>query len=80
MSEFGKEDLDVRLYETRNRNEKKSNCIGIHKSKGDQVTFKKTYANLKSIKKREELDEIERRNPIQNQNLPVSNRKKKVLK
>ncbi|CAF1086914.1 unnamed protein product [Brachionus calyciflorus] len=56
MSQFGKENIDVRLYETRNRNEKKSNCIAIHKSKGDQIHVKKTYANLESIKKKQEIN------------------------
>jgi hypothetical protein len=51
MSTFANDDIDVRLYETRNRNEKKSNCIAVHKSKGDKIEVKKTFANLESIKK-----------------------------
>lgn len=51
ISNFEKDDVDLRLYETRNRNEKKSNCIAVHKSMGDKVEVKKTFANLASIKK-----------------------------
>lgn len=35
---------------------KKANCIAVHKSKGEKVSVRKTYANLESIKKRQELD------------------------
>lgn len=41
MPDFANEDIDVRLYETRNRNEKKSNCIAINRSKGEQLCVKK---------------------------------------
>lgn len=51
MPQFAVDDLDVRLYETRNRNDKKSNCIAVHKSKGKPIGVKKTFANLESIKK-----------------------------
>ena len=51
MPYFANDDIDVRLYETRNRNQKKANCIAVHKSKGDPIGVKKTFANLASIKK-----------------------------
>lgn len=51
MQDLAENGVDVRLYETRNRNEKKGNCIAVHKTKGQQIEVKKTYANLNSIKK-----------------------------
>ena len=62
MDTLAQEDIDVRLYETRNRFKNKSNCIGVHKSMGDKISVKGTYANLDSIKKKQQLDETAKRN------------------
>ena len=50
MDFFNREDADVRLYETRSRINKPSNCIAVHKSKGDKVKIKYTFGNTNSIK------------------------------
>lgn len=55
MNDFNDENIDVRLYETRNRNEKKANCVAIKKSHGENLKIKKTYANLESIKAKDYL-------------------------
>lgn len=63
MPTLADDDHNVRLIEKRNRNSRKANCIGIHKTKGDQVSVKKTYANLESILKMEQQSEAKRQNP-----------------
>jgi hypothetical protein len=56
MSGFASDDIDVRLYETSNRNEKKSNnCISVMSSQNDDVSVKNTYANLNSLRAEFEL-------------------------
>lgn len=49
MGSLAEEKVNVSLYETRNRNEKKSNCIAVHKTNGVPVQIKKTFGNLDSI-------------------------------
>jgi hypothetical protein len=71
MSGFASDDIDVRLYETSNRNEKKSNnCISVVNSKNDEVTVKKTYANLDSLQ-----NEFELKKTRQQGNKPVVSKK-----
>ena len=63
MKKFDEDDQDVRLYETRNRYQKKANCIAVHRSKGDKLAVKSTYANIDSIKRAQELKEQAELNP-----------------
>ena len=63
MNEFKIDDTDVRLFETRNRLMQRGNLIAIHKSKGDKLSVKHTYANLDSIRRKEFLDRVEKKNP-----------------
>lgn len=51
MESFADDNINVCVYETRNRNEKKSNCVAVHKTMGEPVQIKKTFGNLESIKK-----------------------------
>lgn len=71
MEALAEDDHNVRLIETRNRNSRKANCVGIHKTKGDQVSVKKTYANLQSILKMEQQSEAKRLNPTPATETPV---------
>lgn len=53
--------VDVCLYETRNRNEKKSNCIAVHKTQGQPVEIKKTFGNLDSIKRMSQIETMNKK-------------------
>ncbi len=58
MNNFQLNDVDVRLYETRNRikaSKNSENLVGLVKSKGKQINIKSTYANTKSIVHNESL-------------------------
>ena len=63
LIEFNEDDIDVRLYETRNLLQKRGNLVAIYKSKGDKIVMKHTYANLDSIQRKEFLDNMETKNP-----------------
>ena len=80
MGNFLEDDNDVRLYETSNRGGNLKNLTSIHTSKGDAVTVKNTYANLNSVKKKFELDEISKRNPKTEEILIRKVRSKKCSK
>ena len=68
MSQFEKDDLDVRVYEARNRiKNNRNNCIGVTKSKGGKIQPKSTYANLSSIISNDNLEK-QRRNEEKKKN------------
>jgi hypothetical protein len=64
MSSFANDDIDVRLYETRDRiRPGYDNCISFQSSKGKSLKVRSTYANKDSIKRNLILEAQKARNP-----------------
>ena len=64
MPNFANDDLDVRLYETRDRiRSSYDNCISFSSSKGNNLKVNSTYANKESIKQNLKVEFERARNP-----------------